>query len=105
MTFTSFVIEGWGFVDFVQKKESVKQATSDGVAAARAMFKSKSEKGQDIKGDSDAVWTKHESSITGLAIASPLNEEPTVISTSALDGKVVIWDLPLLEVDVGTMSI
>lgn len=75
------------------------------MAAARAMFKSKSVKGQDSKPDTDTLWTKHESAITGLTIVSPNNQEPTIISTSALDGRIVVWDLPLLDVDVGSMSI
>jgi WD40 repeat protein len=100
-------LEGWGFTSFLQKKEERGEEadSQDSVAAARALFKLKSSRGQDAKADNDTLWTKHESAITGLSIVSPLTQDPTVIATSALDGRVVVWDLPLLDVDMGGLSI
>lgn len=69
------------------------------------MFQNKATRGQDGKSESDTLWTKHENVITGLSIGSVNEHDPTIIVTSALDGRVVSWDLPLLEIDFDGLSV
>ena len=68
--------------------------SNSSVAAARALFVNKSSKGQDSAKESDGLWTKHESAISCIAIASKSSEKRiTKISTSSADGRIVVWDL------------
>ena len=68
-------------------------AATGSVAAARAMFKSQDSRGQ-AKSSSNAIKTTHKSAITKIKRASA---DGSKISTTALDGKLVLWDLKTLE--------
>jgi hypothetical protein len=74
-------------------------ATS-GASAARELFKSKTTRGKDAKSDSDGLKTRHESCITCLNAVTP-----TKYSTSGLDGKLIQWDLPALEMSMATLGL
>ena len=87
-----------------QKEETQASAATGGVAAARALFQNKTTRGQDQKANNDTLWTKHENAITAINVCSS-GKNITKISTSALDGRLVIWDLPSLEIDMGLLSI
>lgn len=77
-----------------------------GVAAARALWSNKASKGQDKKQDSDTLWTKHENVITSMANCSGKGGKGvTRVSTSSLDGRLVVWDLPNLEIDMTLLGI
>jgi len=80
-----------------EKVDSISDTSGGGnnsVAAARALFVSKSSRGQDAAKESDGLWTKHESAISSICNASPNKEKRiTKISTSSADGRVVVWDL------------
>lgn len=100
------VLETWKFHSFVDKKPETKKITNNnGVAAARAMFQNKATRGQDTKSDSDILWTKHENAITGISAVSKTPKEVNIISTSALDGRLVFWDLPSLEINMSSLDI
>lgn len=81
-------------------------ATSGGVSAARELFRNKTARGQDIKNDTDTLQTRHERAITLIQDASlKAGRGVSRISTSSLDGKLIVWDLPALEIDMATLGI
>ena len=75
-----------------------------GVAAARSLFKSKARLGQDRKADTDHIWTQHENTITGLGIAN-VGGKVTKISTSGFDGRLVLWQLSDLNLDMSALRL
>ena len=83
-----------------------------GVSAARELFKNKTVRGQDIKTDTDTLKTLHERPITLIQDATPDwkttrhgKKAVYTISTSSLDGKLVVWDLPTLEIDMAALGV
>lgn len=85
---------------------SAAAGANTGVAAARALWSNKASKGQDKKQDSDTLWTKHENVITCMTNCSGKDEKVvTKVSTSSLDGRLVIWDLPSLEIDMALLGL
>jgi hypothetical protein len=68
------------------------------------MFQNKTARGQDSKAADDKLWTKHEKVITGMKLAGAPGS-CTKLSTSALDGRLVQWDLPALGVDCAALAI
>jgi hypothetical protein len=81
-------------------------APLSGVAAARAIFQSKTSRGQDKKtADTSSIHlggsSKHSRAITGISVHG------TTLTTSSLDGKIILWDLklPLLTLDAATLKI
>ena len=66
--------------------------------------------GQDIKEDSDKLKTRHERVITYLQDATPpgakKNNIVSTISSSSLDGRLIIWHLPdHLDIKLSSLSI
>ena len=80
------------------------EATS-GVAAARALFQNKTDKGQDSSAKGDKLETTHESCIT--CIKSLTGNSGTVgsFSTSGSDGKLVFWTLSELNLDMAALGV
>lgn len=79
---------------------------TSGVAAARALFQSKASRGQD-KGTSNTHISsvlQHSRAITGISIA---RGDQTLLTTSSLDGKIVLWDLQstMLNIDASNMGL
>lgn len=73
--------------------------------AARELFKNKTVRGMDTKAE-DGVKTLHERAVTVIANASPINSSHvSLISTTGLDGKLVVWDLSSLATDFAQLSI
>lgn len=88
-----------------EKKTSETANATNSVSAARQLFQNKTRSGQDAKTETDTLWTQHENAITCLANASTtggliLNK----ISTTGMDGKLVLWDLAL-DVKLSGMSL
>jgi hypothetical protein len=65
-----------------------------------ALFQNKTARGQDGKADDDELWTSHESAITSIAVVNR-----TSISTSGLDGRIIVWDLPSLNIAMGSLGL
>jgi len=81
-------------------------SAAGGVAAARALFQNKASRGQEKKADNDSLWTKHDGAITAMSNCTlPGQKYINRVSTSALDGRLVIWDLPTLEIDLAQLSL
>lgn len=91
--------DNWNFLQFVdQKREEKKAAVSDGFASSRALFANKTSKGQDST--TDTLWTQHEAAITDLQVISRDR-----LSTVAMDGRLVLWDLPALDISMATLGL
>lgn len=71
-------------------------------SGARELFKNKTARGQDLI--TDTLKSAHERPITCLSICSPPGGPVTKIATSALDGKLIIWNLPELELDLALLE-
>ncbi len=87
----------WYIVDSIDK-ESEKSSTSNGssnVAAARALFKAKSERGQDSAvTKKDQIQTKHASCISEMRLMNSNNNNTGAsLSSSAYDGRLVLWNV------------
>jgi WD40 repeat protein len=65
-----------------------------------ALFQNKAARAQESKTDSDTLWTKHESHITNIS-----KLDGGRIATSALDGRVVVWDLRAADLGVNMASL
>ena len=89
-----------------EKKEAVTAATS-GVGAARALFQNKTSRGQSASAETDTLWTKHENAIIDIRDMSPAGSVGALrkISTCALDGRLVMWDLTTIDVQLASLSI
>lgn len=104
----------WSFncyIDKVDSKSSGSGIVATGVSAARELFKNKTSRGQDLKDVSDTLKTCHENAITNLHDASPSSTGAntsniiSTISTSSLDGRLVIWHLPSLDINMAALKI
>lgn len=108
LVFTANASGQWSFLQLLdQKKEVAKSnAPASGVQAARALFQSKTTRGQESKQEGDELWTKHENAITCIQRLAPSTDPTcTSFSTSALDGRIVVWDLPTLSIDMGALGV
>jgi len=72
-------------------------------SGARELFRNKTERGQDLA--TDSLKSVHERPITCMSICSSAGEVVTKIATSALDGKLIVWDLPELELDLAALKL
>eukprot|EP00753_Platysulcus_tardus_P014194 PLAT4195.1.p2 GENE.PLAT4195.1~~PLAT4195.1.p2 ORF type:complete len:395 (+),score=187.91 PLAT4195.1:83-1267(+) len=95
---------GWTFASQLDvKKEAPTRgpAKGSGFGAARAMFESKVSRGTTGRrvGDSgkDALFTKHENTITDIFPFEYSETAVTMFSTSGLDGRIVVWDMKSLS--------
>lgn len=99
---------GWKFFTDVDKpntKQASAAAATGGVSAARELFKSKTKLGQESKQDSDVLKTLHTRAITGIKGASKDGAKVTSVSTSSMDGKIILWNLPSLDINMASLGI
>lgn len=92
----------WSYFDTIDKKAGVEAAAApvSGASAARQLFQSKTARGQDSKTESDGLKTRHEGCITCMSRVGP-----TTYSTSGLDGFLIMWDLPALEISMASLGL
>ncbi|ETP38146.1 hypothetical protein F442_14175 [Phytophthora nicotianae P10297] len=101
----------WSFSEFVDKKptESAVKKNAGGFNAARSLFESKVTRGQTsdaTQHDKNMLWMKHESNITCIQpYAKSASGGVTEFSTSALDGRVVLWKLGSLNVQLSKLHL
>jgi hypothetical protein len=102
---------GWSIFCNLDKEDSrvvPSSPAAGGVSAARELFRNKTARAQDFKNDTDTLRTVHERAITLLQDASPRGGKKagvTRISSSSLDGRLVEWDLPSLDIDMATLGL
>jgi actin related protein 2/3 complex, subunit 1A/1B len=98
----------WEFnsvLDKVDEKANVAEDTGSSVSKARELFRSKTVRGQDVKSDTDVLKTKHERLITHVRNAGARNGAISMVSTTGLDGKLVLWNLASLDVNFSKLSL
>ena len=103
---------GWSFYCNVDKEEGNSKSNSPvpaagGISAARELFRNKTARGQDLKVDTDTLRTVHERAITLIQDATLPGQKSgciSRISTSSLDGRLVVWDLPALDIDMASLT-
>ena len=81
--------------------------TLTGVAAARAMFQSKTSRGQDKTSTNTETISSslHSRAITGISVK--INGKKIEVTTSSLDGKIILWDAEsaVFNIGVGTLDL
>lgn len=102
--------QSWSFLRHadVKKETETKKTSSSNVAAARALFQSKTSRGQENKKEGDVLWTKHESAITSIACipsSKSGNGKYTSFSSTAMDGRLIRWELPNLDIAMATLGL
>jgi hypothetical protein len=102
----------WSFHSRVDReKEGGLASTSNdadqsNAAKARELFRNKTVRGQDVKNESDNLKTKHERAISCLCNASASSAKGiTHVSSSGLDGKLIVWNLPSIETNFANLGI
>ncbi|CAI5729793.1 unnamed protein product [Peronospora destructor] len=111
MLFSQAANNFWSFSEFVDKKPTgaAVKINSGGFSAARSLFESKVTRGQSSDAtqlDKDMLWMKHESNITCIQpYAQSASGGVTEFSTSALDGRVVLWKLKSLNVELSKLHL
>ncbi|KAJ0406844.1 hypothetical protein P43SY_008866 [Pythium insidiosum] len=101
----------WSFNEMLDKKpvESAVKRNSGSFNAARSMWESKVSRGQSAdatQGDKGALWTKHESAITDIQpYRLSASGNVTEFTTSALDGRIALWQLSNLNVQMANLRL
>jgi actin related protein 2/3 complex, subunit 1A/1B len=81
-------------------------AETSNASKARELFRAKTIRGQDSKADSDILKTKHERFINCLRNGTRSGAGGiTTVSTSSYDGKLVVWELPSLDINFAQLSL
>jgi len=94
-----------GFLDDEKKPSADSSIVKTAAAAARDIFKAKATTGQEKKKDGDVLVTQHSNVITCIANAGPAGDKLTRISTTSLDGRLVVWDLNSLSSSFGALKL
>jgi actin related protein 2/3 complex subunit 1A/1B len=82
-----------GNIDSKAKNSGIAKAAATNFSAARSLWNNKTTRGQDDNAGADDIWTCHQNAIMDLKAYSDAQQKKiTSFSTSALDGRVVIWD-------------
>jgi actin related protein 2/3 complex, subunit 1A/1B len=97
----------WKFKKKLDEKKATSASAASGVAGARALFQNKTSRGQEGSKEGDTLWTQHENAITDIQDASPAGSVGPLkkISTSALDGRLVIWDLSTIDISLASLHL
>lgn len=97
----------WSFYDTLDKNKNSDSSSASisgsTVSSARELFLNKTVRGQESK-DSNTLSTSHERAISGMRICSS-GAKVTSMSTSGLDGNLVVWNLPSLEISMVSLGL
>ncbi|CAM9288697.1 unnamed protein product [Ascophyllum nodosum] len=110
LVFASEASGHWSFLRRLDEKSRgpAKQAGAvSSMASARAMFQAKTTRGQTASGGAGQdLWTQHANSIVGMESMGHA-EDPTCskFSTCGLDGRIVVWDVPTLDIDMQALGL
>merc|ERR1712012_312926 len=92
-------VDNAGQISFVSKLEEDKKAETNSKLSAKHLFQTRDKMGVSDVADT-ILNTTHQNQISCIQIQSGDKNSATKISTSAGDGKLVIWDLRSLEQQV-----
>jgi actin related protein 2/3 complex subunit 1A/1B len=81
---------GWKFTRSIDESKGSGAAKASGTNAARALFQSKVDYGADTV--ETTLNTQHQNSITSLQLFASSGGRASKVSTTAVDGKVAIWN-------------
>ena len=99
---------GWEYARMLEQPSEEKKPAAGpqkgSVAAARALFQNKTTKGQDSSSKSDKLKTTHESLISCVCKMTP-SGPCTKFSTSGTDGKLVIWNVDTMSLDMAALGL
>eukprot|EP00455_Lapot_gusevi_P025069 TRINITY_DN2626_c0_g1_i2.p1 TRINITY_DN2626_c0_g1~~TRINITY_DN2626_c0_g1_i2.p1 ORF type:complete len:399 (+),score=144.60 TRINITY_DN2626_c0_g1_i2:70-1266(+) len=104
----------WSQVDKLdkEKKQETARASSSNFSSARNMFQGASSRGIAIQANAAAaapaasVNTRHQNTINGVFLWRDGSDAPTrVFSSCGADGRVLMWDLNTLDVDLSALKI
>lgn len=97
----------WSLFDTLDKNSKAGNKTGSSstgsVSSARELFQNKTIRGQETK-DKNTLTTVHERLITDMRIAST-GAKLTSLSTTGLDGNLVVWNLPSLELSMSALGL
>jgi WD40 repeat protein len=90
--------------------DSKASAANAGFAGARAMFQASSSQGIGIKdgastGITVSVDTRHQNTITGVCLLPGADGKVSKFSTCGADGRVLMWDLTKLDVNLAALKL
>lgn len=111
LLFTTDAKDFWSLSELLDKKPagSAIKRDSGSFNAARSMWESKVSRGQTSDAtlnDRGQLWTKHESAITDIkAYERTATGGVTAFTTSALDGRIVMWNLQSLNVQMAKLRL
>lgn len=91
-----FQVEASGQVSFKAKLEDDKKSESKAKFSAKALFQFQDRTGMSEVADT-VLNTTHQNQISCIQIKSGTKDKADFISTSAGDGKIVVWDLRAIE--------
>eukprot|EP01036_Dinobryon_divergens_P029473 gene29473-38577_t len=77
--------------------------TGSTTVSARELFKNKTVRGQDVI--TDTLKSSHERPIDCIKSFVPSPGPITRVSTSSLDGKLILWNLPQLEINMALLGV
>jgi len=92
----------WGFKEFVDKKSGTKEDKKEvsAMQASKNMFGAAVNQGHSFGAVSTDVemWTKHKNIIINVQVQPAASGSSVKFTTSAIDGRVVFWDVTSLKV-------
>eukprot|EP00752_Nemacystus_decipiens_P010415 g9282.t1 len=100
----------WSFLRRLDEKSTGPAKAAGAVSsmsAARAMFQAKTTRGQTSAGGAGKdLWTQHANAIVGVEKMGRAGD-PTCskLSSCGLDGRLVIWEIPTLDIDMNALGL
>lgn len=99
----------WAFHCYLDSSDASSTAgdtEQSNTSRARELFKAKTIRGQDVKSDTDVLKTKHERAINSIREASNDGGRTiSTLSTSSVDGKLIVWNLENLDVNFSQLTL
>lgn len=100
----------WSFLRRLDEKSTgaAKSAVAtSSMATARAMFQAKTTRGQTSSGGAGKdLWTQHANAIVGMEGMGRAGDATCLkLSTCGLDGRIVVWEIPTLDIDMQALGL
>lgn len=100
----------WSFLRRMEEKATAATKSTGAVssmASARAMFQAKALRGQASSGGAGKdLWTQHANAIVGMESMGGAGDATcSKLSTCGLDGRLVVWEVPTLDIDMQALGL
>jgi actin related protein 2/3 complex subunit 1A/1B len=105
LLFTRNAAGKWSFSKVLDQGNSSATKANDQskIQAARALFQSKTSRGESASNAGADIKTVHQRHITCLQPFSGKNAASSQFSTTGLDGRIALWDLATLNIDMAAL--